>query len=475
MKRRAVLPIVFSTILFGAPGCTLFTALSVPARVNKESLTYSSWTSPCARPPGALGIESSVQRLVNSSAPGDTKRESVSGLLAQGTVSDFELGEALLDPDKTNTLGLSMGTASNVAGVAAETLGIDVSALRKDLPFVKSESIALVDKVESTSIVKSFGAQSVDLGNTQGGAGKLVSLSARGGDWVQLMQNITQATAEYAWSSGAVEAVGSTARILSRAQAGASLTSADQEKLEHSLQRALLFSYYKAYFRNGYIVSADFDAAGLQKKLIDQLMAKIPKAELDKIGPEIEQFVSSLAQLACGKDNADKCVSVGVIGETTFVTRAGKSYGFPGFTVTFDPTASKKVSTNKINRNDLITDLVRVFWEAMYDASFKVPGVKTSTLCTGYQDFCAADKDADKIKSVDDTGDKAESAATAIVSLAVRGGWILALNNETLADVIEVSAGVTARKLAEKATWDQAAASCKTPMVPTRFEIKPAG
>ena len=148
-----------------------------------------------------------------------------------------------------------------------------------------------------------------------------------------------------------------------------------------------------------------------------------------------------------------------MIGEQTFVTRAGKSFGFPGVIVTVDPGADKKVSTNQIDTDAIIGDMVRVLFEATGDSINKVPGSKTSSLCKLTEKtaapLCATDTTAPVLQKVDGIADRVEAGAFSVTGMVIRGGWLFSLNNEALAKSIETGVSVAARKWAEKAIWSR--------------------
>lgn len=220
-----------------------------------------------------------------------------------------------------------------------------------------------------------------------------------------------------------------------------------------------------AYFRNGAILSVSVDASGLKDQLVAKLKERIRDEQAIKAAEaEIDKLAAQLTEQVCKGGVGDKkgCVVLGTIGEQTFVTRSGKSYGFPGISVSFDPTATKKVSTNKISEEDIAPDLVRVVLEAVGDELFHVPGTPNSTLCGFNAVYCGTEAQSAMLAKVNDAGDRMEAATSGTVGTLIRGGWILSLNNEVLARTVTTAAAVSLRKAAEGATWKRLS-TCPAP------------
>jgi hypothetical protein len=111
--------------------------------------------------------------------------------------------------------------------------------------------------------------------------------------------------------------------------------------------------------------------------------------------------------------------------------------------------------------------LVRVLMEAIFDShGLVVPAVSNSTACKEklYTIVnCLSEGDmkgntdtgnlTDRIKKLDAYAGQAESTVTDAASKLIRGVSIAALNNESVAKSVETLAGVSARKIVEKALW----------------------
>jgi hypothetical protein len=310
---------------------------------------------------------------------------------------------------------------------------------------------------DQVGLLDEFGADAADHATNSTSAttlmsmrsGDAVALSRK--DWNDFSDSLSRATASDGWTSSMATALGSVAKsyvISEQSRQARAQGVADLQK------KYYLASYMRAYFRNGQIFELNFNDQDLKTQLINTLKKKITDPTLLKeASDEIDSATGTFKKALCKQDGGQTadCDILGVIGQETFVTRAGKSYGFPGITATLDPVGSKKVSTNKINWDNILEDLVRVFVEAEGDALAQVPGAANSTMCKE-MGICQTTGDA-KIEQVDNIGDETEAATSSVVSAVIRGGWLFSLNNEALADSITTAVSVTLRKVAEEATW----------------------
>ncbi len=137
------------------------------------------------------------------------------------------------------------------------------------------------------------------------------------------------------------------------------------------------------------------------------------------------------------------------------MTRAGKSYGFPGLTATVDLTGDKEVSTNKLDPNAVTSDLVRVLFEAVGDYRIRVPGAANTSLCRASKAMCATAGNADALKRVHNIGNRVEAGTFSTVGIAIRGGWLFSINKEALASSVQTAVAVGAQKTAEGVMWSR--------------------
>lgn len=155
-----------------------------------------------------------------------------------------------------------------------------------------------------------------------------------------------------------------------------------------------------------------------------------------------------------------------------FVSRSGLKLKFPGMpNIGLDG----KVLTEDLNKNNGLpssvdftqvgTDIVRVFLEALRDASLKegsrLPGVTGSTgVKGGFLTNALAttewNVDPTKFAKIEIQASQAEGMLATAVGKAARGGSWGALNNEAMAKVAETVAGVEARYAVERFEWCKA-------------------
>lgn len=427
---------------------------SIEDEINKDpGAQVSLPADPC---PGARAADPSGGARSLSAMPG--------GARAGGANANLELGVALI-------------AASASDGRDGAGLGAYIRSVETSLDFDLAQFAPVLDRLDpggataARRVAASPGYQNLeklyttDTGaRSDGGATTEISLNRR--DWINTLQGISDATNKDGWTADFAEELG---KFVNDEQGARS--EQDRGKAFESLQKKyLLAAYMTAYFRNGHVFRLDFNQGALKdavsKELKDQVAALAKKASggitaddtkkaQEAVQEQVDKLLAKYAEALCagGKADGSACVVFGVIGEQTFVTRAGKSYGFPGVTATIDPFSEKKISTNKINAEDVVIDLVRVIVEAGGDAAFKVPGAKNSTLCGFADGLCAKDADAAKLKKVNDAGDRAEAGATVAIGAAIRGGWLVSLNNETVAKSITAALAVGSRKTAEGVVW----------------------
>lgn len=158
--------------------------------------------------------------------------------------------------------------------------------------------------------------------------------------------------------------------------------------------------------------------------------------------------------------------TVMVAGSTAFVTRAGMTVQFAGIDYAIK-TDSSSISLHHTYPSALQfgPQLVRVFVEAVFDANGLSPkAVSNSTACAEKL-FDATDcitsatsngkptQDEQVTQDIDSMASASESLTTAAAGAIIRGLNAVALNNETVAQVLETFAGVTARKITEKLAY----------------------
>jgi hypothetical protein len=381
-------------------------------------------------------------------------RASALDLEAIPASDDLELGRALIaasrpDTAVRNALAKASPQAQALSAGVAEAFGFDLAQFADEAMFLDGDGAGAAERVLTSEFLSPDKARN---------AGQLTYGRQA---WVGLTRDIASATAEHGWTAAFATELGSFHRTPDGKALLAGRSPTNPQALETVTRKYLVAAYMAAYFRNGEIFSLEVNDRTLKDRLIEKLKTTVKDEKaIEAAKAEIDALVTDLEKDLCAKSKDGKCQLFGAIGELTFVTRAGKSYGFPGITATIDLTADKKISTNKIRAEDVIPDLVRVLLEATGDSLIKVPGEKNSTLCKEKPELCGTDSQAKDLKTVNTVGDRIEGGATAAIGVAVRGGWLFSLNNEAAAASITTAGAVTARKISEAAAWSYTQTSC---------------
>lgn len=220
-----------------------------------------------------------------------------------------------------------------------------------------------------------------------------------------------------------------------------------------------LATYFDAYFGEGQFIQVSLE----RKPFIDDVVADLKRAGGGTIANEAE--LRRALDMACtGKGTT--CFSAGTISTTGFVSLFGDTTQFGEVKVDFGGKAGSPLYRPSISHPGVAEfgpQLVRVLVEAVADANGPHPaGAPTSTACSGSphlfvdedvrgQCLAAASAEDDSWKRVNLIGNATESIVTTGVGGVIRGANVGALNNETVASVVEAFAGVTARKTVQKA------------------------
>lgn len=368
---------------------------------------------------------------------------------AAAAPSDLELGRQLIGESVAARAAVAPAAAAvaSPSAVIANSLHMDLSQFGPEADHIDEQGAKDADEALSSPALLSLTAQ-FDAPSKQP-----TQIVIGRKQWQDLAGAVAKVTAEHGWTASFASHY---ANYYRSALTNSDAAGRDTSAIEDLTKKYLIAAYLSAYFRNGEIFELDFNNADIKAKVTNALQPYTKDAaSAAAAASTIDDISNDYMNLLCekGQTPGDSCRVLGAIGEQTFVTRAGKSYGFPGITATIDLVANEKVSTNKINANDVVPDLIRVILEATGDSVFRVPGAKNSTLCSFSSAMCATDAEAAVLKDVDSAGDQTEGATDAAIGIAVRGGWLISLNNELLANSITTAGAVTARKLAEAAEW----------------------
>jgi DNA uptake protein ComE-like DNA-binding protein len=219
---------------------------------------------------------------------------------------------------------------------------------------------------------------------------------------------------------------------------------------EDARRTAFVKAYIRAYFRNGKFIKVDINAAGVIDRLKEDLADEVPGID----DSTAQKIVDALK-----KKYGER--SFGTISSVAFVTRDGTSMQFPAITAQLTLTAKPHAKATELDGSAIGADLVRIYFEAVFDAYNQLPGVSNATGVTITPTEYALKKQADKPTTVDEAAfsavqqraNQADATASAAFGRIIRGTSWISLNNEALAKLLENIVGVTVKKVAEKAAW----------------------
>jgi len=210
-------------------------------------------------------------------------------------------------------------------------------------------------------------------------------------------------------------------------------------------------AYLRAYFRNGSFVTAtsEIDIADLDQEF--PLLKELPKAERKKLEEILKQTGNRL--------------SFGKVAEDAFVSRGGTKMQIPPITLTFNP-VKRAVDISTVDYLAIGSDLVRIIVEAVFDANLRLPAVSAATgvkLDVGrpvpdvlkLADFATivTEVTKDDFGEIEQVANKVDGSTSALGGRLIRGIGPVALNNESIAKLLEALMGVVSRKATEKVAW----------------------
>jgi multidrug efflux pump subunit AcrA (membrane-fusion protein) len=215
-------------------------------------------------------------------------------------------------------------------------------------------------------------------------------------------------------------------------------------------------AYTRAYFREGQFASLTLDQASLESFLTARVKAMLPTLSDETVKGIVAKLIAEMPKPTDGKFPL-----FGKIGDASFKTRGGANFKFPAITATLKLGAPEPVVISKVDFVAVGADLLRVFLEAVGDGIAGVPGVSDATGCkttrVALQVFSPSDDvkrmSADDFGKVNEFANKAEAFTSAAVGRVIRGLSFFSLNNESIATLIETSAGVIVKKASEKVIW----------------------
>lgn len=222
--------------------------------------------------------------------------------------------------------------------------------------------------------------------------------------------------------------------------------------------------YLKAYFRSGRFGKIHVDPTKINEQIVAELRERLQGSLPDD-------------QIKILADRLTKKISpqyFGIVKDESFVARGGKVYQFKEITLGVSPGAEKPVTTTKLDGVQVVGEVTRVVFEAMFDARHGLPAVASATGVTQHLGLienrsCTDEEsqadpqgckqrdlrilDSAKFERVESIASQIDGATLALTGSYLRGVSWFSLNNEYLATFLETAVAVSARKSAEKVAW----------------------
>jgi hypothetical protein len=283
-----------------------------------------------------------------------------------------------------------------------------------------------------------------------------ITLSTSPAEVNDFADQVNQATASGAWQS-----------LSEQAAAQAAAPGASDEVRQDSRTLAFINRYLEAYFENGKFVKIELDTQDLTAKIQSYLTDNVPLFCGDSSqAKQCDALVTSVQNeilKGVAKDAANNNYVLLPLGTAGYVSRTGQSFAFPGLQITFDPAGAKAVSIARINMTAVGTDLVWVFFQALFDAHEGLPAVSTATgvnLGTADKAFdlpvfdpSAGNVSTKDFQDINAFANRVSAAVGTAFDKAVRGFGPFSINNEALEELLVAIVTVTVDNAAEKAAW----------------------
>ncbi len=245
-------------------------------------------------------------------------------------------------------------------------------------------------------------------------------------------------------------------------------TAALQEAVASFQTARFLRTYFKAYFRGGKVFQSQLKVDEFASKAMEAIKGQVKLDPKDEAAIEIK--LKDVLSKAC-KLNGDAGCLFTSLGKDKLVTRSGESLQFKGISLAIGYDTRLQATWDYPKSVEFAPQLVRVLMEAVFDSIKGRPAaVASSTACSvtpplfGADECVAANGQGamsslqDVLAGVDEKASRADSLATVATGQIIRGASFAALNNEALAKSAENFAGVLARKVVERAAWQQSGA-----------------
>ncbi len=230
---------------------------------------------------------------------------------------------------------------------------------------------------------------------------------------------------------------------------------------------AFLRRYTEAYFENGRFVKIELDTQDLDKKVEDELSRNAGLFCGDpaqtKQCDTLVTFLQSQILKGVGTDAANKSFVLLPMATRGYVSRTGQGFAFPGFQVTLDPEGARSASVAPIDLTRVGTDLVWVFFQALFDASEGLPAVSTATgvdLGPEGKDFAlpvfnpaVGNVDAKDLQTINTFSNQTGAFVGTAFDKAIRGIGPFSLNNEAVEELLVAVVTATVSNAAQKGAW----------------------
>jgi hypothetical protein len=242
-------------------------------------------------------------------------------------------------------------------------------------------------------------------------------------------------------------------------------------ELADSSAARFIVAYACAYLRGGRFLQVELNSDAIATELYEKVQAiahEVPEPQLKEIEAAIKAALASTC--AATSEQGAPCLLTQAFGSESLITRSGMSVQFAGLTVAVGQEGRLAPAFGYPPSTELGPQIVRVIVEALWDSMEPhVPAVANSTACvyglyTG-DDCLQSSKPVSggqhsgrmDITDIDAKAARAETTATAISGVLLRGGWFFSINNEAVAKSVETFVGVTARKVTEKLEFESSA------------------
>jgi hypothetical protein len=282
-----------------------------------------------------------------------------------------------------------------------------------------------------------------------------VTLSTSPEEVSDFVDQVNQATASGSWRSLSHQ---------TKKQASASGSAKAQQDARTA---AFIDRYTAAYFENGKYFKIELDTQDLNAKIEKYLTDNVSlfcgdpsqTEQCDALVTDVQNAILK----GVAKDPANKDFVLLPLGTTGYVARTGQGFAFPGVQITLDPAGAKPVSVAKIDMTTVGTDLVWVFFQALFDSHEGLPAVSTATgvsLGTADQAFdlpvfdpSVGNVSTKDFQDINSFSNQVSAAVGTAFDKVIRGLGPFSLNNEALEELLVAIVTVTVNNVAQKGAW----------------------